>query len=259
MALARWFDDPAAPPRARPTGAAEIGWCLTEPDAGVVFYPPERVRSPEMNRRHAKSASRCPAVINLESRYFAIRSPFDLHLRFARDENGRPGLRNMLGQASPVRPKKLDKHVHVVGEAEWRRPECPTIQISLPYLFISDDPVWLTQLDAFLHYRAEPLPGTIFGGRFPVNLWPRAMNWGFEWHDTSRDLILRRGEPWFYLQFETDPPERPVRMIEAERTPELMAYEKHVSGSVNYVNQTFTLFREAEKARPAKLLTPVRR
>ena len=28
---------------------------------------------------------------------------------------------------------------------------------------------------------------------------------------------MRRGEPWFYVQFETLPQERPVRLIEAER------------------------------------------
>ena len=31
---------------------------------------------------------------------------------------------------------------------------------------------------------------------------------------------------------------------------------EQISGAVNYVNQTFSLFKEAEKRRPAKLLTP---
>ena len=259
MSLPRMFDAPAGPSAPRPTGPVDVGWLLTEPDAGVVFLPPERVRSAEMNRRHAKSASRCPAVINLESRYFVIRCPFDLHLRFERDAEGRPGLRNMFGAASPVRPKKLNKHLHIVGEAEWRYPDKPTVQVSLPYLFVADEPVFMTQLSAFLHYRADPLPGTIFGGRVPIHAWPRPLMWAFEWHDTSKDIVMRRGEPWFYVQFETLPQERPVRLIEAERTPALQAFEKHVSGAVNYVNQTFSLFQLAEKSRPERLLTPVSR
>ena len=44
--------------------------------------------------------------------------------------------------------------------------------------------------------------------------------------------------------------------IEAARTPELKSYMEEISGAVNYVNQTFSLFKEAEKRRPAKLLTP---
>jgi hypothetical protein len=126
----------------------------------------------------------------------------------------------------------------------------------LPYCFIADEPVYLTQLGCFAHYRADPLPGTIFGGRFPVHVWPRPLMWAFEWHDTGRDIVLKRGEPLFYVQFEAAGPERAVQLVEAERTAELAAYVEKLSGVVNYVNQTFGLFKAAEAMRPAKLLTP---
>jgi hypothetical protein len=144
----------------------------------------------------------------------------------------------------------------LVAEGEWRFPDRPTLQLSLPYCFIADETVYLTQLGTFAHYRRDPLPGTIFGGRFPINIWPRPIMWAFEWHEPERDLILRRGEPLFYLQFEAQGPDRPVQMIEAARTPELMAYMESLSGVVNYVNQTFALFRAAEDRRPARLLRP---
>ena len=51
-------------------------------------------------------------------------------------------------------------------------------------------------------------------------------------------------------------PERPVQVVEAERTPELHKYMEQIGGVVNYVNQTFGLFKAAEALRPAKLLTP---
>ncbi|MEM9736910.1 MAG: hypothetical protein AAF908_09945 [Pseudomonadota bacterium] len=241
------------------SGPVRVGWLLTEDKGGVIYGAPERVRSAEMNKRHAKSASRCPAVINLESRYFQVSCPFDLHLRFARDDQGKAGLRNMLGQASPVRAKKLNELLHVTNEAEWRYPDRPTIQLTLPYLFLADEPVYMSQVAPFLHYRAEPWPGTLFGGRFPINLWPRPLMWAFEWHDPSKDLILSRGEPLFYCLFETSPQERPVQMVEAARTEALQEYLDHVSGAVNYVNQTFSLFKEAEARRPASLITPKER
>ena len=132
---------------------------------------------------------------------------------------------------------------------------CPIQQPdNCPKLFIADEPVYVTQLGTFAHYRRDPLPGTIFGGRFPITVWPRPIMWAFEWHEPERDIVLRRGEPLFYVQFEGDQPDRPVQLVEAERTPELMAYLEHVSGAVNYVNQTFGLFKAAEAARPAKLL-----
>ena len=59
--------------------------------------------------------------------------------------------------------------------------------------------------------------------------------------------------------FETEPQDRPVQVVEAERTPELSEYLDLVSGAVNYVNQTFSLFKAAEARRPETLLSPRKR
>jgi hypothetical protein len=163
---------------------------------------------------------------------------------------------NRAGVTSPVRASKLNQVLTLVNEAEWRYPDRPTIQMLLPYCFIADEPVYMTQLGTFAHYRRDSLPGTIFGGRFPVSVWPRPLMWAFEWHEPDRDIVLKRGEPLFYVQFEAQGPERPVQLVEAQKTPELLAYLEKISGVVNYVNQTFGLFKAAEAIRPAKLLVP---
>lgn len=238
------------------SGPVRVGWLLTDDKSGIIYAPPERLRSVDTRKTHAKSASRCPAVINLESRYFVVRCPFDLKLGFARDKDGKAVLRNLLGDQSPVRRSKLPNLVFLVGENEWRYPDKPTVQMSLPYLFIADEPVYLSQVAPFLHYRREPWPGTIFGGRFPINIWVRPIIWAFEWHDIERPLELSRGEPLFYCLFETEPADRPVQVLEAARTPELQEYLDLISGAVNYVNQTFSLFKAAEARRPSRLLTP---
>jgi hypothetical protein len=240
-------------------GPVTIGWFLTSDKGAVLYDAPERLVSRGVQKAHAKSAARCPAVIQMESRYFVVNCPYDIHIGFKREENGRAVLVNRAGAASPVRGSKLNEVLTLVNEAEWRYSDRPTVQLSLPYCFIADEPVYLTQLGCFAHYRADPLPGTIFGGRFPVHVWPRPLMWAFEWHDIAKDIVLRRGEPLFYCQFEADGPERPVQMVEAERTVELAAYLEKLSGVVNYVNQTFSLFKAAEAVRPARLLTPKRR
>ena len=234
-------------------GAIRVGWFRAEDKGGVLFDPPERVSFRQTNREHAKSASRCPAVIQMESRYFLIKCPFDLHIGFGRNEKG-PYLVNRAGTGGAVRSKKLGQFITMVAEEEWRYPDRPTIQLKLPYIFIADETVFITQLAAFAHYRKDPLPGTIFGGRFPINIWPRRLMWAFEWHEPEKDIQLRRGEPLFYCQFEGNGPDRPIQMIEAQRTPELQAYVDHISGAVNFANQTFSLFEAAEAARPKSLL-----
>ena len=129
----------------------------------------------------------------------------------------------------------------------------------LPYVFVADEPVYLSQVAPFLHYRSEPWPGTLFGGRFPIDVWPRPLMWAFERHDTEKELRLARGEPLFYCQLETIPPDRPFRLVEAARTPELDAYLEHISGAVSYVNRTFSLFRTAGERRPERLVVPRKR
>ncbi len=245
-------------PMDKATGPIQVGWFLTSDDRGVLFDPPERLTSRQTNTGHSKSASRCPAVIQMESRYFVIKAPYDLQIGFARDKDGRAVLVDRSGGAGSVRRSKQGQIITLVNESEWRYPDRPTVQVGLPYCFIADETLYLTQIGPFAHYRPDPLPGTIFGGRFPVNVWPRPLMWAFEWHDTTKDIILRRGEPLFYCHFEGVGPERPIQLVEAERTPELEAYMAKISGVVNYVNQTFSLFKAAEGMRPERLLTPRR-
>lgn len=237
------------------SGPVAVGWLLTDRKAGVIYDPPERLSTGATNRRHGKSAGRCPGILSMESRYFVVKCPFDVHLGFGRDKGGKAVLINRAGAASSIRASKLSEKFSLTNEAEWRFPDRPTIQMSLPYLFVADEPVFITQVAAFAHYRRDPLPGTIFGGRFPINIWPRPLMWAFEWHEPEKDIVLRRGEPLFYCHFECDYPERPVQMFEAELTDELQGYLDHISGAVNYVNQTFSLFKAAERVRPARLLT----
>lgn len=240
-------------------GPVTVGWMLTQSAGSVIFDAPSRLHIGARTEPSAKSAGRCPAVLNFESRFFEVSCPYDLSLGFQRDEDGTPEIVNLLGDQSPVRLGMLSRIIEMTPENEWRHPERPIFQLKLPYLFLADEPVWLGQIASFAHFRPDPLPGLTIGGRFPVHVWPRPLMWAFEWHDTEAPVTLSRGEPLFYVQFETLPQDRPVRLVEAARTPELDSYLEQVSGVVNFVNQTFSLFEEAEKRRPTRLLTPVER
>ena len=117
------FERPESGPK---SGPITIGWFLTSNKGAVLYDPPERVMFRPANRVHAKSASRCPAVIQLESRYFMIKCPFDIHLGFGRDDKGKAVLINRAGTASPIRGNKLGEVMTLVNETEWRYPDRPT-------------------------------------------------------------------------------------------------------------------------------------
>lgn len=237
----------------------EVGWLLDTPSAHFVWDVPRRVMRGRPEQRHAKSLTQCPAIVDLDARLFEVRCPIDVTLGFRFDANDRPTLVNLAGDQSGIRSKKLGETVTLVGRKEWSDPNRPVIQFHTPYVFVSDEPVFMNQLPPFYHYRKDPLPGLMVGGRFPIDVWPRGLMWAFEWYEPSKPLVLRRGEPWFYVRFDHYDPSRAVRLVEAQRTPELEEYMRGVRGVTNYVNQTFQLFEAARSRRPERLLVPKRR
>jgi hypothetical protein len=238
----------------------DVGWLIKADKAGFIWDSPRKLSLDHPGSKHAKAVNYCPAVVDHEARIFEVPCPIDLHLRFSwPDKSKSPGIVNVAGDRSTVRPKHLNEMFALVGPKEWRHPDRPVLQIMTPYLFIADEVVYMTQLPPFCHYRSPPWPGLLIGGRLPIHIWPRPMMWAFEWYDTSKELVLRRGEPWFYVRFETEDPSRPVRLIEAEMTPALEEYAAGAFAVTNYVNRTFSLFNTARERRPEKLLVPKQR
>jgi hypothetical protein len=232
-----------------------VGWLLQAERTSVIWDSPKPYRPETEKNTIAKSVAQCPAVLDFDRRYFVINSPIDLHLRLSIDK-GELGITNMLFDKSPIRPSALQQMIVFQPQPEWRHPERPVLQMMTSYVFVSDDPVYINQYPPFLHYGMDARPGVQINGRFPIDIWPRALQWAFEWHDMSKDLILKRGEPLFYVQFEGPNPAAPVRLIEAKRTPELMSHIDSITGVTEFVSQTYSLFKNARERRPERLLFP---
>ncbi|MDJ0608519.1 MAG: hypothetical protein QNJ67_06040 [Kiloniellales bacterium] len=238
---------------------AEVGWMIHGEKSTFIYEAPRAIYRKTDPATPAKAVGFCPAVLDNEARHFEVRCPFDLHLRYTLGPKGNPALINVAGKSSAVAKSVLDQLVKLEPADTWRSIERPVLQIGAPWRFLADEPVYLVQLPPFNHYRDPPLPGTMVTARFPIHIWPRSLMWAFEWWDTSKDLILKRGEPWFYLRFETLDPARSVRLVEAQSTPELQEYCSGLEGVVSYVKKTFDLFKIAEERRPKVLLKKVER
>jgi hypothetical protein len=231
----------------------EVGWLLMAKRTSIIFNAPRPLTRNDLPPKHAKSASYCPAILDHEARIFEVACAYDLQLG-VRIEGERVAISDLSGDMSAVRSHHMQHVFRVTARKEWRHPDRPILQFTAPYTFVADEPVYVTQMPPFQFYRDPPLPGTVICGRLPVHIWPRPLVWAFEWYDTKKPLILRRGEPWFYLRFETFDPSRPVRIVEAELTPELEAFIDSLTAVTNVVRRTFSLFSTANERRPPKLL-----
>jgi hypothetical protein len=232
-----------------------VGLFLQKDKTSIIYDAPKVVRQEITKNSSAKSVTQCPAVLDFDKRYFVVNSPIDLHMHWE-VKDGKRNIVNMLWEKSPIRPEALAQMVVIQPHEEWRHPERPVLQMLTPYIFVSDDPVYINQLPPFLNYGPNFRPGVQINGRFPIDIWPRALQWAFEWHDISKDLILKRGEPLFYVTFEGPDPSASVRLIEAKKTPELETYVSSITGVTEWVTQTYSLFKTARERRPARLLYP---
>lgn len=242
----------------RSGGVAKAGWFVMAKEAGAIWDGPRPVSIARGPQRSPKSVVACPAVIDYEARLYEFPCPVDIRLRFSRDKDGKPILINAGGPDSSITKAKLSGLANLTSEGQWRHPARPIVQFSTPYRFISDDLVYLNQYPAFHHYKDPAAPGTIIGGRFPIDAWPRPMMWAFEWHDPSKELIWKRGEPWFYMRFESRDPKAQIKVVEAEITPALERLCRDVDSVTNYVSRTFSLFARARQLRPKRLLVEKR-
>ena len=194
----------------------------------------------------------CPAVNELERRYFEITSPYDLRLRC--EKKNEEFQIYSIPEGTRIDEDLIRQNLNLMPKETWRKSDCPVIQIDCPYAFISDDDVYLTQLPPFLDFNIDYWPGNLIAGRFNITDWPRTLSWAFEWHDLNRDLVLKRNSPWFYVFFESKNLKDGFKLVEAEYTKQLKQYKHSMTETPRFISNTFSLFKTAKKRRPKKLL-----
>lgn len=237
----------------------EIGWLLDTELAGFLYEDPRPIGRKIPPPANAKALPYCPSVLDYERRYHEVLCPFDLRLRLATRRDGSLGLVNAAGPQSAVSPQYMGQILGLIEPHLWASAKRPLLQVVTPYRFLADEPVWMEQLPPFNRWCREAWPGLVVGGRIPIHLWPRKLVWTFEWHDLEQELLLKRGEPWFYLNFECDDPTRALRMVEAQLTEPLRHYCQGLDGAMDYSSRAEGLLATARGRRPATLLTPVER
>ena len=230
----------------------EVGWFIEENQAKFVFPEPQSLFKSRNKALSNRAVQACPAVNEYERDLFVINNPFDIRLRCIK--KGDTYDLHIVEQGTRIDDDLIPRFVFLMQPHIWRSPNKPVIQIKMPYFFLSDEPVYMTQLSPYMNETVLKWPGILIGGRFPINIWPRIMNWAFEWCDLSKDLILRRGDALCYLYFESQNLRSKIKIFEIEETEELVEYRKGISATPKYMSNIFSLFGTAEKRRPKKLL-----
>lgn len=230
----------------------EIGWFIEEQQAKFVFSDPQPLFKTREKALSARAVQACPAINELERDYFVVKCPFDIRLRCNRRESEYD--LHVVEDGTRIDDDLISKFVFLMKPELWRRKNAPVIQIKVPYFFICDEPCYMTMLAPYMSSEVVNWPGIMIGGRMPINIWPRILNFAFEWTDLTNDLILRRGQHLCYLYFETKHLRTKPKLSEIEYTDELKEYREGISSVPKYMSNTFSLFETALSRRPSKLI-----
>tara|TARA_B100000963_G_scaffold351997_1_gene364500 strand:- start:958 stop:1698 length:741 start_codon:yes stop_codon:yes gene_type:complete len=230
----------------------DVGWYIEEPIGKFVFHKPEPLFRERLKPLSNRAVQACPAVNELERDLFVIKNAFDIRLRCKKRDNIYD--LHIVEEGTRIDDDLIPRFVFLMAPKFWRAEDKPVIQIKIPYFFLADEPCYMTQTSPHMNSNARKWPGMLISGRFPINVWPRIMNWAFEWDDLSEDLILRRNDPLCYLYFETANLRTKANLFEIENTPELEEYRKGLAAVPKFVSNTFSLFETALERRPKQLL-----
>lgn len=190
----------------------------------------------------------CPAVRALVEGLYVVRAPYSLKVRFKTFDDG--------ATFSPIYPfttvaeERFRSIFRVEPPNIWRNRHTPIFQLPSPYLFVSDTPTVMAVNHPFLADTSR-LNWRLIPGQFNIHAWQRPLNWAIEWDTSVGDLIIKQGEPLYYLQF-MDLDGRAIKTPNLKKIPfdgELKRRVQSMAGVTSMRRGTAKLMKDASETR----------
>lgn len=230
------------------------------PTVAFTIAPNEGSNMPQVvyrvPKRFLKAPNGCVATqYQRERMYEALFPSSFVKVRLWKDERAAPddlfgGYRVEASYYGMVKHNASFTDFILEQKSAWGHPDRPVMQVSLPYLFFTDDPeVWIDVVPSDRNI-GKNLPISTIGGFMPIHSWSRGLSWAFEWMDTSvTEFTLSEDTIMFNILFS-----KPVK-IEYQEWNE--TFEKHWSrlNQVGMVRRnTNELYTEALERRDKRIL-----
>lgn len=170
-----------------------------EPDwKDLALYEPEPVL-PYVSKTRAFGDFghyiQCPAFRDYYKNVYMIRSPISITITYDRNDNSL--------RITPQDQKFYDKYI--VPRGKQRGSDDPFLMsLSTHYLFLADKKCLIEQLPVTYHESDVAPKIRLILGTFDISQWYRPVEFAFEMLDDTNPLVIKRGDPLFYVRFVTD-------------------------------------------------------
>jgi hypothetical protein len=174
-----------------PTNEIPTNW---EEDLFLEFEPVIKHISQERNT--AVEYLTCPAFLEYYKNAFVFRSPIDMVITVI---NG---------------TVSLESNKVCISRAK-QNGVFSTLVVDIQTLFLTEESVTVEQLPAAME---STLPlFRIIPGEFNIGKWIRPVTFSFEIVDNTQSLIIKRGDPLFYVRFRT-PDNKKIKLVRTKET-----------------------------------------
>ena len=204
------------------------------------YFPPEKIS--DIYKDTKSEFKRCPANKQFLKNFWMIRSPFDVELNINRKDDTCRINQNQ---------RFFDAFIFVRW-GQYTETDLMSVSFSFQYMFVADEPVWIELYPAFLH--GEPNNTRLISGTFDIYNWQRPVDFSFEVLDDQKPIMVKRGQPLFYVRFLSNKLNDDFKLQEIEWTDELLKLYKRCSPQNWVEGLSWKLMKAGNRHRPKKLI-----
>ena len=220
----------------------EVGYYYTSNTFELLCFKPEPITF------DIDKWNRCPALTDSIHNAFVIKAPIGIKLIFeGTDENGSALIK--LDRSSDLENDRFDEYIGIKQGDLYPSPEEPMFQILVGLGFTCNENLIMEIFPPFLEYRPN-FPAVNTTAKYNIYDWLRGIAIGVLWKDSTKPIIIKRGDPLCYVRFET---KKKINLKQVPYTPEMKAEATRNVNIKNLIkNHSKYLMEKAGLLRPKK-------
>lgn len=175
----------------------------------AIFFEPEPIIDYLSTNRKGTEILKCPAFLDYYKNTYLIKAPIDLTFTVS---GSHIDCQNLYPQ-DYLEKIFLNRH----------QPEnlYSTVSLAWYYMFYSNESVMIEVIPPTWHKNSFQNNINVIGATFDISKWYRPLEFAFEIIDDTQPIVIKRGDPLYYVRFNTLEKVKLVKQETSEKIEEL--------------------------------------